>query len=175
MGASYIALLRKEKGSDYGVEFPDFPGCVSGARTLDEARVAAQEALELHLEGMAAEGQAIPEPSSLDAIFAGDWDARSAVPFLVKPKEPEARVVRVNVTFKPAVLKVLDGYAEGQGLTRAAALERAVREVTVSRIHGKTVMRRNGEALVLQGRSRTKASQARAKGSRARSRRAQKR
>lgn len=130
--ASYIALLRKEKGSDYGVEFPDFPGCVSAGRTLEEARVAAQEALELHLEGMAEEGQAIPEPISLDAIFASDWDTEGAVPFLVTPAEPETRVVRVNVTFKPAVLRVLDGYAELQGLTRAAALERAVHDVVRS-------------------------------------------
>jgi predicted RNase H-like HicB family nuclease len=54
MGASYIALLRKENGSDYGVEFPDFPGCVSAGRTLEEARRAAHEALELHLEGKGA-------------------------------------------------------------------------------------------------------------------------
>ena len=39
---SYIALLRKEKGSDYGVEFPDFPGCVTAGRTLEAAREAAR-------------------------------------------------------------------------------------------------------------------------------------
>jgi len=133
MEGSYIALLRKEKDSDYGVEFPDFPGCVSGARTLDEARTAAQEALELHLEGMAAEVQPIPEPSSLDAIFSGDWDTEGTIPFLVTPKEPETRVMRVNVTFKPRVLRVLDGFAESHGLTRAAALERAVDAVTRQR------------------------------------------
>ena len=130
MGASYIALLRKEKGSDYGVEFPDFPGCVSAGRTLEEARRAAHEALELHLEGMAAEGQTVPEPSSLDAIFASDWDAEHAVPFLVTAKQPETRVVRVNVTFKPTVLRSLDAYASEHHLTRAAALERAVHAAT---------------------------------------------
>jgi predicted RNase H-like HicB family nuclease len=130
MGASYIALLRKEKGSDYGVEFPDFPGCVSAGRTLEEARRAAHEALELHLEGMAAEGQAIAEPSSLDAIFESDWDAGRAVPFLVTPKGSETRVVRVNVTFKPTVLRSLDAYASEHHLTRAAALERAVHAAT---------------------------------------------
>ena len=85
---NYIALLRKEKGSDFGVEFPDFPGCVSAGRTLEEARQAAQEALELHLEGMAAEGQAIAEPSSFDAIFASERNTAGAIPFLVTPREP---------------------------------------------------------------------------------------
>jgi hypothetical protein len=31
---SYIALLRKDVDSDYGVEFPDFPGCVTAGTTL---------------------------------------------------------------------------------------------------------------------------------------------
>ena len=44
---SYVALLRKDEGSDYGVEFPDFPGCVTAGRSLDEARTMAAEALEL--------------------------------------------------------------------------------------------------------------------------------
>ena len=32
----YAALIRKEIGSDFGVEFPDFPGCVAAGNTLDE-------------------------------------------------------------------------------------------------------------------------------------------
>ncbi len=27
--ATYIALLRKEKDTDFGVDFPDFPGCIT--------------------------------------------------------------------------------------------------------------------------------------------------
>jgi len=131
--ATYIALLRKQKRSDYGVEFPDFPGCVTAGRTLEDARAAAREALELHLEGMAAEGLPIVEPSSLDAIFESDWETKGAIPFLVAPKEPETKVVRVNVTFKPAVLAALDSYAQENHLTRAAALESAVQWITNSR------------------------------------------
>lgn len=36
--ANYIALLRKEEDSDFGVSFRDFPGCVTAGRTLDEAQ-----------------------------------------------------------------------------------------------------------------------------------------
>ena len=35
--ATYIALLRKEKESDFGVDFPDFPGCITVGKTLEEA------------------------------------------------------------------------------------------------------------------------------------------
>ena len=58
--AAYIALLRKDAGSDYGVDFPDLPGCVTVGRTLEEARRAAADALALHLESMAEDGEAAP-------------------------------------------------------------------------------------------------------------------
>src|SRR5947208_491608 len=35
---AYIALARKEHASDFGVDFPDFPGCVTAAQTLERAR-----------------------------------------------------------------------------------------------------------------------------------------
>ncbi|MCL2824898.1 MAG: type II toxin-antitoxin system HicB family antitoxin [Polyangiaceae bacterium] len=50
---AYIALIRKEPGSCYGVEFPDFPGCISAGTTPDEAVHSAAQALTLHIRGMA--------------------------------------------------------------------------------------------------------------------------
>src|SRR5689334_6632615 len=34
----YIAYLHKTRRSDYGVSFPDFPGCITAGKTLEEAR-----------------------------------------------------------------------------------------------------------------------------------------
>ena len=48
----YIAYLHKDSKSDFGVSFPDFPGCVSAGKTLEEARRMAEEALALHIEGL---------------------------------------------------------------------------------------------------------------------------
>ena len=61
----YIAYLHKDKRSDYGVSFPDFPGCVTAGRSLEEARELAVEALTLHIAGMVEDGEALPEPSTL--------------------------------------------------------------------------------------------------------------
>ena len=36
---SYIALIHKDADSDYGVSFPDLPGCITAGTTLDEAMV----------------------------------------------------------------------------------------------------------------------------------------
>jgi predicted RNase H-like HicB family nuclease len=46
---SYIAYLRKDADSDYGVEFPDLPGSFSAGSTLEEARAMASEALAGHV------------------------------------------------------------------------------------------------------------------------------
>ena len=43
--ATYIALLQKAPDSDFGVCFPDFPGCVTAGKTLDKAAALAAEAL----------------------------------------------------------------------------------------------------------------------------------
>lgn len=47
--AHYIALIHKDANSDYGVSFPDFPGCISAGSTLEEARRMGAEALALHI------------------------------------------------------------------------------------------------------------------------------
>jgi len=41
----YIAIIHKDPDSDFGVSFPDFPGCITAGRTLDEAKEMAREAL----------------------------------------------------------------------------------------------------------------------------------
>ena len=48
----YIALLHKEQKSDYGVSFPDLPGCITAGRTLDEARAMAVEPIGFLAPGM---------------------------------------------------------------------------------------------------------------------------
>jgi predicted RNase H-like HicB family nuclease len=65
----YIALIHKDPDSDYGISFPDLPGVISAGKTLDEAREMGAEALALHLEGLAADGEVAPEPSSLEEIM----------------------------------------------------------------------------------------------------------
>ena len=65
---AYIALVHKDASSDFGVSFPDFPGCVTATATLDEVTAMAEEALALHVAGMIDDRAAIPAPSSFDDI-----------------------------------------------------------------------------------------------------------
>jgi predicted RNase H-like HicB family nuclease len=63
--AQYICTFRPEAGSGYTVRCAAFPELVTNGRTLEEARAAAREALELCLEVYRDEGRAIP-PSDTD-------------------------------------------------------------------------------------------------------------
>ena len=82
---TYVALIRKASDSDYSVDFPDVPGCVTAGKDLDEALAFAREALAGHLQLLAEGGEALPEASSLEAVMA-DRASRNAVAALVSAR-----------------------------------------------------------------------------------------
>jgi predicted RNase H-like HicB family nuclease len=125
---SYIGLIHKEPGSDYGVSFPDFPGAVTAGRTLDEARAMAEEALALHIEGLVEDGIALPTPSSLETIMTSR-ENRDAVVTLVPAKVGARRAVRVNVTFSEDVLAAIDRHSAARGLSRSGFLAQAAKRI----------------------------------------------
>ena len=114
----YIAYLHKDKASDFGVSLPDFPGCVTAGRTLEEARTLAVEALTLHVAGMVEDGETLPEASTLDEL-AGDPAMKGAVAFLVSAEVP-GKTVRVNITARESQIEMIDRLARKAGMTRSA-------------------------------------------------------
>ncbi len=124
--STYIALLRKDDDSDFGVDFPDFPGCVTAGSTLEDARTMAAEALSLHIEGMLTDGDPLPEASPLDAVMR-DPHNRDAIAFLVSIPDKAAPAVRVNITLSGDDLRTIDAYAEAHGMTRSGLLALAAR------------------------------------------------
>jgi len=135
----YIAYLHKDRKSDFGVSFPDFPGCVTAGRTLEEARRMAAEALAFHIGGMAEDGEAIPEPSTIDDV-AEDPDMKGAVAFLVSVDLE--KTVRVNITARESQIEAIDRMAGAAGMTRSAFM---VQSALGRALHKKTVARRRGQ------------------------------
>ncbi len=43
---------------------PDLRGCITTGRSLEEIEKNIREAIELHLEGLAEDGEVVPEPST---------------------------------------------------------------------------------------------------------------
>ena len=122
----YIGLIHKDAHSDYGVSFPDLPGCITAGRDLDDARAMAEEVLALHVEGLIADGAALPEASSLETVM-NDAENRDGVAILVKVASPMAKAMRVNIALPEDVLTEIDTYAQKHGLTRSGFLAKAAK------------------------------------------------
>lgn len=63
----YVALIHKDEQSGYGVSFPDLPGIVAVADTLDEAIAEGAAALQFALEDW---NGPLPIPRMLDVLQA---------------------------------------------------------------------------------------------------------
>lgn len=83
---SFIAVVYTDDDG-VSVEFPDLPGCLPCAESIDEAVENAREALGLHLWGMEQDGETIPEPSAIKEIKVED----GGVPMLVDVFMPPFR------------------------------------------------------------------------------------
>lgn len=124
----YIGLIHKDAESDYGVSFPDFPGVVTAGTSLDDARAMAEEALSFHIDGLVEDGEAIPEPSSLEDVMSSPQN-KEGVAILVSVKTEAKKAVRVNVTLPEDVLEQIDAYAESHGYTRSGFLAQAAKKL----------------------------------------------
>jgi predicted RNase H-like HicB family nuclease len=127
----YIALIHKEADSDYGVSFPDLACVITAASNLDEARKMATEALAFHLQGLAEDGEPVPEPSSLEEIMSVR-ENKDGVAVLIAAPDAEIKSVRINVTLPADVLAQIDRYAERKGFTRSGFLAQAAKKATAA-------------------------------------------
>lgn len=126
----YIALLRKQADSDFGVEFPDFPGCITAGVTLEDARHMAAEALLLHVEGMIEDGDTIPEPSGLDEVLTNPiYGNAAAIVVDVPTRRP--RSVRVNISVPEDILQAIDRVTDNRSRFLADAARAKLHSTSV--------------------------------------------
>ncbi len=119
----YIAFVHKDRKSDFGVSFPDFPGCITAGKTLEEAHLNAVDALTLHIEGMREDGDAIPKPSALESLEKNT--VRTGAVLLLVDIPADEKTVRVNITARQSQINTIDRLAEAAGMTRSAYIVRS--------------------------------------------------
>lgn len=131
----YMGVVERGLNGSFGVYFPDLPGCVSAGDSLEETVAGGQEALELHLEGMAEDGLDIPEPSLITAFDPDEWPGSQVERIVMFPVDnPGAKVedsapaVRINMTMNQRLLSRVDAVAQARGLTRSGLLAIAARQ-----------------------------------------------
>ncbi|MFH0302624.1 type II toxin-antitoxin system HicB family antitoxin [Bradyrhizobium sp. 31Argb] len=60
----YAVLIEKANGN-YSAYVPDLPGCVATGDTVANVENEILEAIRFHLDGLRADGLAVPEPTSI--------------------------------------------------------------------------------------------------------------
>ena len=58
---TYTIVVEPEKTGGYSVFVPALPGCFSRGDTLEECRTNAAEAIAVHIAGLRADGEDVPE------------------------------------------------------------------------------------------------------------------
>jgi predicted RNase H-like HicB family nuclease len=112
-----------EPGTDttaFGVIVPDLPGCYSAGDGLDEAVAGAEEAAAAWIDAALDAGEAIPAPSSLEAMRQNSAYAGWAFGVIkIDPALLDDTTERVNITLPRRVLRRLDALAQAAGESRS--------------------------------------------------------
>ena len=67
----YLVVIEQGQSS-FGAYVPDLPGCVAAAETREEVAALIQEAIELHIEDLKAQGQKVPSAQSSSELVSVD-------------------------------------------------------------------------------------------------------
>ena len=127
----YIGVIHKEDSSDYGISFPDFPGCISAASSLDELKDMASEALQFHVDGMIEDKQELPSSKDLDSVKSKHPDAEA---FLMISVRIPAVAKRINITIDEKLLRKLDKYLEESGDNRSQFFAKSIEDKLSDRL-----------------------------------------
>jgi predicted RNase H-like HicB family nuclease len=125
----YPVIIHKDENSDYGVTFPDLPGCFSAGDTIEEALANAQEAAECHIEGILIDSEPIPVSTNIEK-HKDNPDFKDGVWALVEVdlSKLSLKSKRVNITMPERLLNSLDYFAKKHGETRSGILAQAATE-----------------------------------------------
>ena len=121
-----------EPGNDthaFGVVVPDVPGCFSAGDTLEEAITNAKEAMELWLENVIDDGEAVPRNRPL-AEYQKKREFKGWIWAMIEinPASLSDKAERVNITLPARVLRRIDLAAKSSGETRSGYIARLAME-----------------------------------------------
>ncbi len=130
----YPVIIHKDDESDYGVTFPDLPGCFSAGETIEEALINAREAAECHVEGFLIDSEPVPVARSIEE-HKNNPEYKDGIWALVDLNldKLSLKSKRVNITMPERLLNSLDYFAKKHGETRSGILAQAATQYMASR------------------------------------------
>ena len=67
---TYTIVVEPEEGGGYFVAVPALPGCFTRGRTIEECRERAVDAIEVHIAGLQADGEPVPDEVGTPQLLA---------------------------------------------------------------------------------------------------------
>ena len=120
----YPALVECEAGV-VGVVFPDLPGCVAAAATIDEALVNAEAVLRHWVDVAEEDGRSVPPPSALEDVSVPAGSVLASIPLV----RPSGVPIRANLSLDSGVAAFIDSERKRRGMTRRAYVEWMARRI----------------------------------------------
>lgn len=99
----YPALVEHEAGV-VGIVFPDLPGCVAAAATIDEALVNAEAVLRDWIDVAEEDGRLVPPPSALEDVRVPAGSVLVSIPLV----RPSGVPVRANLSLDSGVAAFIE-------------------------------------------------------------------
>jgi antitoxin HicB len=67
---TYTIVVEPDQDGGYFVTVPALPGCFTRGSTIEQCRERAVEAIEVHLSGLRADGEPVPEEAGPPQLLA---------------------------------------------------------------------------------------------------------
>jgi predicted RNase H-like HicB family nuclease len=120
----YPAVLERGPKAIFAAWFPDFPGCVAGGKSQEEALGKAEDVLAQAVDALAEQGRSLPEPTPIERIaLPRGCDPVAYFMVGVAPPDPSERV---NVYLPKSLIARVDRRAAELGMSRSSFFGLAV-------------------------------------------------
>ena len=120
----YPTVLERGPKGTFGAWFPDFPGCVAGGRSQQEAIERAEDALAQAVDALAEHDRPLPDPTLFEAIVLPK--GCDLVAYFVVGVDPPDPSERVNVYLPKSLIARADRHAAELGMSRSSFFGLAV-------------------------------------------------
>jgi predicted RNase H-like HicB family nuclease len=114
----YPAVLERGPRGALGAWFPDFPGCVAGGRSQEEAIEKAEGALARAVDGIAEQGRPLPAPTPIAQIVLPK--GADVVAYFIVGVDPPDPSERVNVYLPKSLITRIERRATELGMSRSS-------------------------------------------------------
>lgn len=114
----YPAVLERGPKGTFGAWFVDFPGCVAGGKSQEQAIERAEHALAQAVDGLAEHDRALPVPTPIERIALPR--GCDFVAYFIVGVDPPDPSERVNVYLPKSLIGQIDRRAAELGMSRSS-------------------------------------------------------